>query len=156
RVHHRPRPPAHASVVRLRHPPLRRHAARGTATAHRLAGNAQALRPHRGGGRAEAGLFLLRARHRAIAGPYSRIGQPCMTGRGRLDEIAGVMELPGFSKVSGMRLVSAETGKVTLALARRPELTQFLGHFHGGVITALADQAAGAAVTSTLPEGKIA
>ena len=79
-----------------------------------------------------------------------------MTAPGRLDEIARVMELPGFSKTSGMRLVSAEPGKVTLALARRPELTQFFGNFHGGVITALADQAAGAAITSMLPEGKIA
>ena len=32
---------------------------------------------------------------------------------------------------------------------------QFFGHFHGGVITALADQAAGIAVTSGLPKGKI-
>jgi uncharacterized protein (TIGR00369 family) len=79
-----------------------------------------------------------------------------MTGPGRLDEIARVMELPGFSRTSGMRLVSAEPGKVTLALARRPELMQFFGNFHGGVITALADQAAGAAITSVLPEGKVA
>jgi len=32
---------------------------------------------------------------------------------------------------------------------------QFFGHFHGGVITALADQAAGIAVTSGLPAGRI-
>ena len=59
RVHHRPRPAPHPSVVRLRHPPLRRHAARRTAAEDRVAGNAQALRPHRGGRRAEAGLFQL-------------------------------------------------------------------------------------------------
>jgi uncharacterized protein (TIGR00369 family) len=40
-------------------------------------------------------------------------------------------------------------------LARRDDLVQFFGHFHGGVITALADQAAGVAVTSGLPKGRI-
>ena len=34
---------------------------------------------------------------------------------------------------------------------RRDDLLQFFGHFHGGVITALADQAAGIAITSRLP-----
>ena len=40
-------------------------------------------------------------------------------------------------------------------MTRRDDLMQFFGHFHGGVITALADQAAGIAVTSGLPKGKI-
>ena len=71
RVHHRPRPAPHPPVVRLRHPPLRRHAARRAAAEDRLAGDAEALRPHRGGRRAEAGLFQLRPRHRAVAGPHS-------------------------------------------------------------------------------------
>jgi len=61
RVHHRPRASAHASVVRLRHPPLRRHAARGTAASDRLGGNAEAVRADRGGGRTEAGLFQLQS-----------------------------------------------------------------------------------------------
>ena len=42
-----------------------------------------------------------------------------------------------------------------VSLPRRDDLLQFLGHFHGGVITALADQAAGIAVTSGLPKGRI-
>ena len=37
----------------------------------------------------------------------------------------------------------------------RDDLLQFFGHFHGGVITAFADHAAGIAVTSGLPRGKI-
>ena len=40
-------------------------------------------------------------------------------------------------------------------MARRDDLVQFFGHFHGGVISALADQAAGIAVTSGLQKGKI-
>lgn len=72
-----------------------------------------------------------------------------------LEMLSQIMATPGFSQSSGMRVVTAEPGNVSLALARKPELTQFFGHFHGGVITALADQAAGAAVTSALPKGKI-
>ena len=64
--------------------------------------------------------------------------------------------MSGFPHFAGMRIVAAEPGKVTLALSKRPELTQFLGHFHGGVIAGLADHAAGAAVTTKLPEGRIA
>lgn len=79
-----------------------------------------------------------------------------MSGADRIKQLAGIMELPGFPKSSGMRVVSAEPGKVTMALARKPELCQFFGHFHGGVITALADHAAGACATSSMPEGKIA
>ena len=66
------------------------------------------------------------------------------------------MAMSGFPHSSGMRIVAAEPGKVALALAKRPELTQFFGHFHGGVIAGLADQAAGAAVSTALPEGRIA
>lgn len=79
-----------------------------------------------------------------------------MSGADRIKQLAGIMELPGFPKSSGMRVVSAEPGKVTMALKKKPELTQFFGHFHGGVITALADHAAGACATTALSEGKIA
>jgi uncharacterized protein (TIGR00369 family) len=79
-----------------------------------------------------------------------------MSGAERLAILDRVMALPGFAKWAGMRLVAAEPGKVTMALAKRPELTQFFGHIHGGVITALADHAAGACATSSLPDGKVA
>src|SRR5205814_8369557 len=79
-----------------------------------------------------------------------------MSGADRIAHLERVMDLPGFPKTSGMRLVSAEPGKVTMALKKRPDLTQFFGHFHGGVITALADHAAGAAATTAMPEGKLA
>ncbi len=61
----------------------------------------------------------------------------------------------GFSLAAGFRVVSVKPGHAELALSRRDDLVQFFGHFHGGVITALADQAAGVAVTSGLQKGKI-
>jgi uncharacterized protein (TIGR00369 family) len=64
--------------------------------------------------------------------------------------------LTGFTNSAGVEVRSAEPGKVELALARKPELLQFNGYFHGGVISGLADHAAGAAATTALPPGKIA
>ena len=61
----------------------------------------------------------------------------------------------GFTGAAGFRVVEVKPGYAELALARRDDLVQFFGHFHGGVITALADQAAGIAVTSGLPKGRI-
>jgi uncharacterized protein (TIGR00369 family) len=79
-----------------------------------------------------------------------------MTGADRIAQLERVMDLPGFPKSSGMRVIAAEPGKVAIALKKRPELAQFFGHFHGGVIAGLADHAAGAAATSAMPDGKIA
>jgi uncharacterized protein (TIGR00369 family) len=79
-----------------------------------------------------------------------------MSGAGRIAQLERIMELPGFPKSAGIRLVAAEPGKVTMALKKRPELTQFFGHFHGGVIAGLADHAAGACATSSMPDGKLA
>jgi uncharacterized protein (TIGR00369 family) len=61
----------------------------------------------------------------------------------------------GFTGAAGFRIVEVRPGYAELALARRDDLVQFFGHFHGGVIAALADQAAGIAVTSGLPKGRI-
>jgi uncharacterized protein (TIGR00369 family) len=69
--------------------------------------------------------------------------------------LAEAINAKGFSGAAGFRVVTIEPGYAELALARRPDLLQFFGHFHGGVITALADQAAGIAVTSGLPKGRI-
>ena len=68
---------------------------------------------------------------------------------------AEAVNAKGFSGAAGFRIVAIEPGRAELALARRDDLLQFFGHFHGGVITALADQAAGIAVTSGLPAGRI-
>ena len=69
--------------------------------------------------------------------------------------LADTVNAKGFSHAAGFRIVAVEPGRAEVALARRDDLLQFFGHFHGGVITALADHAAGIAVTSGLPSGRI-
>jgi len=69
--------------------------------------------------------------------------------------LAEAVNAKGFTGAAGFRIVRIEPGHAELTLARREDLVQFFGHFHGGVITALADQAAGIAVTSGLPKGRI-
>jgi uncharacterized protein (TIGR00369 family) len=69
--------------------------------------------------------------------------------------LAEAINAKGFTAVAGFRVVTVRPGYAELVLPRRDDLLQFFGHFHGGVITALADQAAGIAVTSQLPKGRI-
>jgi uncharacterized protein (TIGR00369 family) len=69
--------------------------------------------------------------------------------------LAEAVNARGFTGAAGFRIVKVEPGFAELSLARRDDLLQFFGHFHGGVITALADQAAGIAVTSGRPKGRI-
>ena len=70
--------------------------------------------------------------------------------------VENITARPGHMSAMGTRVVAVEPGHVHLAIDRRPDLLQFSGHFHGGVIAALADHAAGGAVTTALPEGRIA
>ena len=69
--------------------------------------------------------------------------------------LAETINARGFSHAAGFHIVAVEPGRAEVVLARRDDLVQFFGHFHGGVIAALADQAAGIAVTSGLPSGRI-
>jgi uncharacterized protein (TIGR00369 family) len=69
--------------------------------------------------------------------------------------LAEAVNAKGYGHSAGFRIVAVEPGRAEVALARRDDLMQFFGHFHGGVITALADHAAGIAVTSGMPKGKI-
>ena len=67
------------------------------------------------------------------------------------EKITGV----GFTGASGFRVRDFEEGAVTLELTPREELTQFMGYVHAGVVTGLADHAAGAAYASVLPKGRL-
>jgi acyl-coenzyme A thioesterase PaaI-like protein len=49
--------------------------------------------------------------------------------------LAEAVNAKGFSGAAGFRIVAVEPGRAELALARRDDLVQFFGHFHGGVIT---------------------
>ena len=69
--------------------------------------------------------------------------------------LAEAVNAKGFGHAAGFRILAVAPGSAEVSLPRRDDLLQFLGHFHGGVITALADQAAGIAVTSSLPAGRI-
>jgi uncharacterized protein (TIGR00369 family) len=70
-------------------------------------------------------------------------------------ELAEAINAKGFPGAAGIRIVAIKQGYAEIALARRDDLLQFFGHFFGGVITSLADHAAGIAITSALPKGKI-
>ena len=70
--------------------------------------------------------------------------------------VRSVTAITGYARHAGVEVVSAEAGRVTLSLHKKPELTQFNGFFHGGVVSGLADHAAGAAASTALPAGKVA
>ena len=61
----------------------------------------------------------------------------------------------GFTHAAGVEVVAAEVGTVTLDLAKKPELLQFSGSFHGGVLAGLADHCAGAAATTSLAQARL-
>lgn len=67
-----------------------------------------------------------------------------------------MMEQEGFIHEIGTNLDYLVPGEVHLSLVPLPGLLQFTGAIHGGVVSALADHAAGAAATSLLPAGQIA
>lgn len=73
-----------------------------------------------------------------------------------MDMLKKVTAASGFTHAAGVQVVAAQAGLVTMDLPKKPELLQFNGFFHGGVLAGLADHCAGAAATTTLAPGKIA
>lgn len=61
----------------------------------------------------------------------------------------------GFTKESGFHVRAFEEGFVALEMKPKESLVQFMGFVHAGVVTGLADHAAGACYTSVLPEGRL-
>jgi uncharacterized protein (TIGR00369 family) len=60
----------------------------------------------------------------------------------------------GFTKESGFRVRTFADGFVALEVEPKESLVQFMGYVHAGVVTGLADHAAGACYASVLPEGR--
>jgi len=57
----------------------------------------------------------------------------------------------GLMTLLGAELVEAADGRAVIEVPYREELTQQHGYFHGGVVTAIADTAAGYAAYTTMP-----
>ena len=70
--------------------------------------------------------------------------------------IRQMLDQKGFIQEIGTSLDHIAPGEVHLSLEPLPGLLQFTGAIHGGVVSALADHAAGAAATTLMPAGQIA
>ncbi len=53
-----------------------------------------------------------------------------------------------FNRLCGIEVVAAEPGAVTLAMPWRPDLGQYAGHLHAGLIGALIDTSCGFAAAT--------
>ncbi len=71
-------------------------------------------------------------------------------------KVGRVMAAQGFTKSIGTELLDVGPGTVEIALTPTANLFQFTGALHGGVVSALADHAAGGAATSLYPADQIA
>ena len=69
------------------------------------------------------------------------------------ERVALSLARQGMMTHLGVRLLSATSGQVELALSYSDKLTQQQGGFHGGAIGALADIAGGYAALTVAPEG---
>ena len=65
------------------------------------------------------------------------------------------MAMSPYGKLLGIELVEYASGKATCRLQLQPHHLNNGGRVHGGVLTSLADTAAGVAVRSVRPEGKL-
>lgn len=70
--------------------------------------------------------------------------------------IEDVLARQPFIRALGMRLIEFGPGRCVLGLALRPDHMQHGGSAHGGVIGAIADNAAGAAASAAMPAGHAA
>jgi uncharacterized protein (TIGR00369 family) len=94
--------------------------------------------------------------------PYERPAPPQAHGRapaggdglGRLRaRLRGELSSTPVDQLTGMRLVTADPGRVVFALAANPWLRNEWGTVYGGMLTLLAKSAAAAAAQTTAPAG---
>ena len=64
--------------------------------------------------------------------------------------VQGSFDRQGFMKLIGAEITGLEPGFCEIAIDHRPELTQQIGLFHGGVMGTLADTACGYAAYSLM------
>jgi uncharacterized protein (TIGR00369 family) len=94
--------------------------------------------------------------------PYERPAPPQAYGRAPADgdglgrlraRLRGELSSPPVDQLTGMRLVTADPGRVVFALAANPWLRNEWGTVYGGMLTLLAKSAAAAAAQTTAPAG---
>jgi uncharacterized protein (TIGR00369 family) len=70
-----------------------------------------------------------------------------------LSKVEASFQRQRFMHTIGARLVSVNPGKCEIELAYREDLTQQHGYFHAGIVSTIADNAAGFAAFSLMPKG---
>jgi uncharacterized protein (TIGR00369 family) len=68
--------------------------------------------------------------------------------------IRAALAAQGFMRHVGAEIVAIERGRVVLALARRPEVLQQHGYFHGGAVAFLVDNATTCAAGTMLDRSR--
>jgi uncharacterized protein (TIGR00369 family) len=73
-----------------------------------------------------------------------------------LESLRQVNALAAFNRWCGIRVLEAEAGRVVLAMDWRPEVGQYTGFMHAGVIGALIDTACGFAAATMVGNNLLA
>ena len=75
------------------------------------------------------------------------------TNPGYAEQVAAMFAQQTFMQTIGARIARLEPGLAEIELPYRRDLTQQHGYFHGGVTSAIADNAGGAAAYTLFPAG---
>jgi acyl-coenzyme A thioesterase PaaI-like protein len=84
----------------------------------------------------------------AVAHPFG--GTTVNTPTGLLAQLRAFNQTAAFNQWCGIEIVSAEPGKVEIAMPWRPEAGQYAGFLHAGLVGALIDTACGFAAASVV------
>lgn len=77
-----------------------------------------------------------------------------MSDREIMERARARFDSQDFLSFVGMKLESAEKGKVIISCENKKEFSQYLGYMHGGMVSAIADTAGGHAAATMLKEGQ--
>ena len=73
-----------------------------------------------------------------------------------LQSLRQLNELAAFNRWCGIEVLEAESGRVVIAMDWRPEVSQYVGFMHAGVVGALIDTACGYAAATMLGQNLLA